>query len=456
MNDKNPSVHFTAIGGSIMHDLAINLVKKGYHVTGSDDEIYEPARSNLARHGLLPDKPGWNPEKVTQNTDALILGMHALKDNPELIKAKDLGIKIYSYPEYIFEQTQDKQRVVIAGSHGKTTITAIILHVLQYYHKSFDYLVGAQIPGFDSLIRLTYEAPVIIIEGDEYLSAPTDPTPKFLKYNHHMGLISGISWDHFNVFPTFEEYAHQFEIFADNTPKGGSLIYCEEDKLVNKIGKKERADVYRLPYKAHKHKISNGNTCLLTGQDEIPVHLIGYHNMQNISGAMTICRRLGILDEQFYEAIQNFKGASKRTECIRTRDDFAFYKDYAHAPSKLKATTNALKKQFPTRKLVACMELHTFSSLNKNFINQYKDALNNADAAIVYYNPQKVIDKNLGDLDEDMIRQAFNRKDLQVFTDTSKLVAYIKNQNWHGKNLLMMSSGNFNGLDLDQLSEELV
>lgn len=454
MRDTISRVHFIAVGGSVMHDLAIHLAKKGLKVTGSDDEIYDPARSALALHHILPEEIGWFPEKITKDLDAVILGMHARADNPELKKAQELGIKVYSYPEYIYEQSKDKQRIVIAGSHGKTTITSIILHVLKSLNREFDYVIGAKIAALEGMVKLS-DAPIIVIEGDEYLSSPIDRTPKILKYKHHIGLISGIAWDHYNVFPTLEDYVRQFDLFADSSPKGGSLIYCEEDDLTAVVGNKERTDVNRIEYRAHPHKLKDDITYLVTENGEIPIKLFGYHNMQNISGALQVCKRIGVVEQDFYQAIQSFSGASKRLELVAKNKVTAVYKDFAHAPSKLEATTRAVKQQFPKRKLVACMELHTYSSLNKNFIGQYQNALKDADTAIVYYNPEVSRHKKLDVLTESDVKTAFNQSDLLVFNDNQQLLSYLKNVDWREKNLLMMSSGTFGGINVDTLGREI-
>lgn len=450
-------IHFISIGGSVMHNLAIALHLKGFVVTGSDDEIYEPSVSRLAKYDLLPAVTGWFPEKITADLSAVILGMHARQDNPELARAKELGIKVYSYPEYIFEQSQNKQRVVIAGSHGKTTITSMILHVLNFNKRVFNYLVGAQIEGFDNMVKLSEEAPLIVIEGDEYFTSPLDPTPKFMHYQPHIALISGIAWDHFNVFPTWESYVKQFELLADSLPKAGGIIFDETDDMLNVIGQKERADVVSTPYHAHPYKIEDGKTILITPDGkEVSVLVFGNHNMKNISGAYAVCERLGITDDQFYDAIQTFKGASKRLELLAKTDSVSIYRDFAHAPSKVEATTAALKEQYPDRTLFACAELHTFSSLNKDFLSQYRRKLKAADVAVVYFNPLTVEHKRLEPITEEDIRTAFKREDLHVFTDSAKMVEFLKSQTWDNANLLLMSSGTYGDLDLKALATELL
>ena len=453
MQTKSNKVHFIAIGGSVMHGLAIALHQRGYQVTGSDDQIFGLSRTNLAQYGLLP-QPGWDETKVTDDLDAVILGMHALSDNPELAKARDLGLKIYSYPTYIMDQCLDKQRIVIAGSHGKTSITAIIIHVLQYLNRNFDYLIGSKVAGFDNLIRLS-DAPVIVIEGDEYLSSAIDKTPKFLQYQHHIGLISGIAWDHMNVFPTEENYVRQFDQFADSIPKGGSIVFCEEDAMASVIGNKERADVNRFEYKTHPHHVRDGKTYLITGNGDVLLGVFGSHNMQNIAGAKEVLTRLSVTDEEFYEAIASFRGAARRLELVGENHATTVYKDFAHAPSKARATIKALKEQ-SKRELVACLELHTYSSLNKDFLPQYNGKLNDADYPIVYYNPKTLASKKLPELNEENIKEAFNHKSLEVFTDKDKLISYLKNINWRNKNLVMMSSGDFGGINLQELGKEII
>jgi UDP-N-acetylmuramate: L-alanyl-gamma-D-glutamyl-meso-diaminopimelate ligase len=448
-------IHFIAIGGSVMHNLAIALKQSGLEVSGSDDEIYEPSRSVLARHGLLPQKDGWFPEKLSTGIDAVILGMHAKIDNPELVKAQELGLKIFSFPEYIYEQSKEKQRIVIAGSHGKTTITAIIIHVLNYFKRDFDYVVGAKISGIENTVKLS-DAPVIIIEGDEYLSSALDPTPKFLRYQHHVGLISGIAWDHYNVFPTEDDYVAQFDIFADNTPKAGILIFCEQDAMTSVIGAKSRKDVFDVPYKAHTHENDNGRVFLTDEKKRIPIKIFGNHNLQNISGAKELLKKIGISSDQFFEAIQTFEGAAGRLEKVNENADTTIYKDFAHAPSKVKATVKAVRELNHNRDVVACFELHTFSSLNKNFLPQYKDSMKAAQTAVVYFNPKKVKDKNFEPLSESFIQNSFGTANLRIFEDAQKLEEYLLNQSWKNKNLLMMSSGNFGGMDLRQLSEKIL
>jgi UDP-N-acetylmuramate: L-alanyl-gamma-D-glutamyl-meso-diaminopimelate ligase len=456
MEQGKQRIHFIAIGGSVMHNLAIALKQAGHEVTGSDDEIFEPARSALSRHGILPEKEGWHPEKVTAATDVVMLGMHAQKDNPELLRAQKLGLTIYSFPDYIYEQSKDKQRIVIAGSHGKTTITAIIIHVLTFCNRKFDYVIGAKVRGIEQTVKLT-DAPVIIIEGDEYLSSALDLTPKFLRYQHHIGLISGIAWDHANVFPTEEEYVKQFDLFADQTPKGGILIYCDQDSMALIIGKKERADVTAVSYKSHPHSSDQrGHFSLTSNKEKFPIKVFGSHNFQNINGAKEVLKRIGVTNEQFYKAMSSFEGAAGRLEVIGESNSVTVYKDFAHAPSKVAATVKAVKEVHPTRELVACVELHTYSSLNKKFLPQYKDTLRNAQVPVVYFNPEKVQAKKLEPITASDIRSAFANPNIKVFDNTPELEAYLHGQKWDNKNLLMMSSGNFGGIQLQKLSDRIL
>jgi UDP-N-acetylmuramate: L-alanyl-gamma-D-glutamyl-meso-diaminopimelate ligase len=433
-----------------MHNLALALVEKGYQVTGSDDEIYEPSKTRLSKVGILPETYGWFPEKITSDIDGIILGMHARIDNPELLKAQELGIPVYSFPEFIYNQSKEKKRVVIAGSHGKTSITSIILHVLKDQKIDFDYLVGAQIEGFDLMVRLS-DAPVIIIEGDEYLTSPLDRTPKFFHYKHDIALVSGIAWDHYNVFPDFDEYKDQFTQLMKKTPDSGELIYCESDELVKNTAEKIEIKAIKTPYKAHPAIIDGGKTFLKTEQGLVPIYIFGEHNLQNLTGAMDICLSLGLTKEEFYSSIQSFKGAAKRQELIAGNEKANLYRDFAHAPSKLKATANAVKAQFPSRTLIAVQELHTFSSLNKNFLPNYAGTMDSADIAVIYLNPHAAALKKLELMDEKTLREGFKRPDLKLFTDSKSLKEFLLAQDYSNTNLLLMSSGNYDNMVLDEL-----
>jgi len=449
-------VHFIAIGGSAMHNLAISLCKKGYQVSGSDDEIFEPSRSRLEKYGILPREIGWNPEKITSGLDAVILGMHARNDNPELIKARELNLKIYSYPEYLYEQTKDKTRVVIGGSHGKTTITSMIMHVLKFHGKDFDYMVGAQIDGFDTMVNLSNNTDVAVFEGDEYLSSPIDPRPKFHLYKPHIAVLSGIAWDHMNVFPTFENYCEQFQIFIDSIEKNGTLYYFKNDPVLCEMVKKSGHDIVKTAYDIHAYTKHNNTTCLINIDKEIPLQIFGQHNLQNISAAKLVCNQLGISDDDFYQAISSFKGAAKRLEVLAENEKTIIFRDFAHSPSKLKATVTAVKEQYSERDLFAIMELHTFSSLNANFLKEYRDTMELADIAVVYFNPDVIKHKKLDPITKQQVKEAFGDPYLIVFTNQEEMIRFIKDIDLKDKNLLFMSSGNFSGIDLPAFAHQLI
>tara|TARA_B110000483_G_scaffold151595_1_gene180425 strand:- start:1489 stop:2844 length:1356 start_codon:yes stop_codon:yes gene_type:complete len=448
-------VHFIAIGGAAMHNLAIALKVKKYHITGSDDIINDPSKSRLKSYNLYPNDLGWFEDRITNDIDAIVLGMHAKIDNPELLKAKEINLKIYSYPEFIYEQCKLKTRVVIGGSHGKTTITSMILHVMNFYDKQVDYMVGAQLEGFDVMVKLTEENDFIVLEGDEYLSSPIDRRPKFHLYNPNIALISGISWDHINVFPTYEIYKKQFEIFVESIVEGGSITYNSEDLDANNIVNNTTRSIRKFDYSTPEFTINNGITYLQTTEGELPLEIFGKHNLSNLMGAKWICQHMGIDEDDFYQAITSFKGASNRLEKVFTNKDSHIYKDFAHSPSKVKATVNAVKNQFDKHKVIACFELHTFSSLNSDFINEYKDTLNRADESIVYFSKTILESKKMQKIDFKDIVNAFNNSDLVVFDDALKLKQYLLSLNYNKAVLLMMSSGSFGNIQLDELKNLL-
>lgn len=443
-------IHFIAIGGSVMHQLAIALHNKGYAISGSDDEIFDPAASNLQKYDIFPKKLGWHPEKITKNLDAVILGMHARKNNPELLAAQQLNIPIYSFPEYIYEQSKNKKRVVIGGSHGKTSITAMIMHVLQYWDYEFDYLVGAKLAGFDYSVKIT-DAPIIILEGDEYLTSPLHPVPKFHCYHPNIALLSGIAWDHINVFPTFENYVSQFKIFAAGIEAEQTLIYNKEDDLLKEIAQ-EASHLKTIAYHSPDYTTEDGRFNLLWNSQKIPLQIFGKHNLQNLEGARLVCRQLGVSDPQFFAAIRKFKGAARRLELVGENEHCAVYRDFAHAPSKVKATTNALNELHPGRQLIACLELHTYSSLNKAFLPQYAHALSAAQQAIVYFDAHTFAIKKLPPLSPSDVIAAFDHPNLQVFTQADELFAHLNGINWQYTDLLMMSSGNFGGINMKDIT----
>ncbi len=449
-------VHFIAIGGSAMHNLAIALKQNGDEVSGSDDEIFEPSRSRLAGYGLLPEKEGWHPGKITNQLDAVILGMHARADNPELLKAKELGLKIFSYPEFLYYHARDKKRVVIGGSHGKTTITGMVMHVLKSVGMDFDYMVGSKLRDFKVMVRLSTEAPVMVFEGDEYLTSPLDRRPKFHWYKPHVALLTGIAWDHINVFPTFENYVDQFRIFTGLIGEGGSLIYCSEDKLLEEVALESRADIKKIAYGLPEYHISNGITFIETSGGLVSLKVFGKHNLMNINGARLLCHELGISDRDFYRAIAGFEGAANRLELVRQNNENRLFKDFAHAPSKVRATIQAVREQFPEHRLVACLELHTFSSLSKEFLGEYQGSFDGVDRGCVFFNPHAVNMKRLPELHAEDVREGFGNEKIAIFDNSKKMTGWLHKQKQPGTIFLMMSSGNFDGIDLKQLSTQLV
>ncbi len=448
-------VHFIAIGGSAMHNLAIAMQKNGYQVTGSDDEIFEPSKSRLKKYGLLPEKEGWHPEKITQEIDFIILGMHARPDNPELLKAQEIGVKIYSYPEFLYQHAKDKKRVVIGGSHGKTTITAMVMHVLSRLNYDFDYLVGSKLKDFEVMVRLSDSAEIMIFEGDEYLSSPIDRRPKFHWYKPHIALLTGIAWDHINVFPTFENYKEQFLKFINLIQKGGTLIYYQGDKTLREVVQKAENDIRKISYDAPDSTIQDDQVFVVFNDKKYPVKIFGEHNFQNLNGARLICEQLGIDSETFFKAIASFEGAAKRLELIADNGKAKVFKDFAHAPSKVKATLNAVKKRFQDKQVVACLELHTFSSLNKKFLDQYAGALDMADKACVYFSPHALEMKRLPMLDKETVKKAFGNEQIRVVNTTEEVKAWLLEHKGENTVFLLMSSGNFGGINLDEFAQEL-
>ena len=436
-------IHFIAIGGAAMHNLALAVASKaGYRVTGSDDEIFDPALSHLREAGLLPEEMGWHPERITSDIDAIILGMHAREDNPELIRARELGLKIYSFPEYLYEQTKDKIRIVVGGSHGKTTTTSMILYVLNRLGIEADYMVGAQIEGFERMVRLSDTAKYAVFEGDEYLTSPLDLRSKFLWYHPHVAILTGIAWDHINVFPTFPEYVETFRKFVDSFEPNGSFIYYKGDENLRAIAEGARKDITCIPYSEY------------TG--DVPMQVFGKHNMQNLQAAMLACHCIGVAPDDFYREIASFTGASNRLEKIAETADCVAYKDFAHSPSKLKATINAVRERYPEKKLVACMELHTFSSLMADFLPQYKGCMAEADVAYVYFNPKVIEHKRLTPITAEEVREAFGTKNVEVFTSSETLQAQLRRLEYKNTALLMMSSGTFDGVNIKEFANELI
>lgn len=449
------NMHFIAIGGSAMHNLALAMHQNGHHVTGSDDEVFEPSKSRLAAKGLLPDKMGWDANRITKDIDAIILGMHAREDNPELIRAREMGLKIYSYPEFLYEQSKDKTRVVIAGSHGKTTITSMVLHVLGYHGMDVDFMVGAQLEGFDTMVRITPDAEFMLLEGDEYLASPIDRRPKFHLYKPNIALLSGIAWDHINVFPTFENYTEQFRIFVDMIEPGGAIVYSAEDPEVKKVVEEATNTIKKFPYYTPAYRVADNVCYIETPDGDLPLEIFGAHNLQNLEGARWICQEMGIQEQDFFEAVASFKGASKRLEKIAESANRVVYKDFAHAPSKVAATVKAVREQFPNRKLVACLELHTFSSLNPDFLPQYKGSLDLADEALVFYSPKALAHKKLPQLSITQVHGHFANDALTVSNKSDEVLAWLAQKEGPAVYLLM-TSGNFDGVDLAQCALDLV
>ena len=447
------NIHFIAIGGSAMHNLAIALHQKGYQVSGSDDMIHNPSKSRLEKYSLLPQEFGWFTEKISSSLDIVILGMHAKKDNLELLEAQKLGLKIYSYPEFLYEQSKDKTRVVIGGSHGKTTITSMVLHVLSYHEKEVDYMVGAQLEGFETMVHLTEENDFIVLEGDEYLSSPIDMRPKFHLYKPNIALLSGIAWDHVNVFPTFDNYLEQFRVFTDSMVNGGIMVYNEEDINVKEVVDSSENHIKKYPYQTPNHFIKDGVTYLETPEGNLPLEIFGKHNLQNLAGSKWICQHMGIDEDDFYEAIASFSGASKRLEKVAENNDTVIFKDFAHSPSKVEATTRAVKNQYNNRKVLACLELHTYSSLNADFLSEYKGSLDFADKAVVFYSPDAVKIKQLKEVTKKQIADAFQYDDLIIYTNPQEFKDFLFSENLKETVLLFMSSGNYGGLDFELIKD---
>jgi UDP-N-acetylmuramate: L-alanyl-gamma-D-glutamyl-meso-diaminopimelate ligase len=449
-------VHFIAIGGAAMHSLAIAMHQKGHRVSGSDDEIFEPARSQLSKEGLLPEEAGWFPEKIKSTVDAIILGMHARRDNPELQKALDLGIRVFSYPEFLYHETAGKTRVVVAGSHGKTTITSMVMHVLRENGVKFDYMVGSRLEGFDNTVSLDPDNRIAIFEGDEYLSSCLDPRPKFLLYKPKIALISGIAWDHINVFPTWENYTEQFRLFICNMPEDGGLVFCKEDTMLSALVAENNQGILKIPYGTPVYDVDKEAASIVYEGIQYPMKVFGRHNMQNLEGARLLCRQLGIDDTSFYRAISGFKGAGKRLQLLGKGRDTFIYLDFAHSPSKVEATVKAVREQYPGYRIVACLELHTFSSLNRKFLGHYRHTLNESDDAVVYYNPETVRHKHLEEIAPQEVREAFGTEGLHVFTSREALEGFFQKGPWKNSVLLLMSSGNFSGIDPKTLTDQIL
>lgn len=438
-----------------MHNLALALASQGHQVTGSDDVIFEPSKSRLQKAGLLPDTIGWDHNRIHKNLDGVILGMHAKADNPEMQKAVALGIPVYSYPEFLYEHSKNKTRVVIGGSHGKTTITSMILHVLAYHGLKADYMVGAQLEGFDRMVHLTEENDFIILEGDEYLSSALDRRPKFHLYKPNIALLSGIAWDHMNVFPTYENYEEQFRIFVDSIVSGGSITYNAEDKAVAKVVEESENSIRKLPYHTPEYQINDGITYINSNEGPIPLKIFGKHNLNNLEGAKWICQHMGIDEDDFYQAITSFEGASRRLEKMAESESTIVYKDFAHSPSKVAATTAAVAENFPDKQIIACIELHTYSSLNPTFLKEYRGSLKNATKAAIYYSPDAIAIKGLQPLEPEIILKAFDKDGIQVFSNAGDFKSFLYNCPVENSVFLLMSSGNYGGLNIDEFLDHI-
>ncbi|MFO8001038.1 MAG: Mur ligase family protein [Marinilabilia sp.] len=447
-------IHFIAIGGSAMHNLAIALHKKGFSISGSDDEIFEPSRTRLENYGLLPPEMGWSPDRITTDLDAVILGMHARPENPELKRARDIGLQVFSYPEYLYEQTRNKKRVVIAGSHGKTTVTSMLLHVLRKLDRTFDFMVGAGIKGFDTMVALSDDSDIAIFEGDEYLSSPVDRRPKFLWYRPHIALITGVAWDHINVFPTGAEYNEQFRLFAQTIEAGGSLIYYRNDPVLEEIAGETNLDDV-VAYEAMEGINENGKTLVKSGDRQFLLRIFGQHNLQNLAGAIEVGKRLNISEHDFLEAMRSFEGADRRLQVLAEEENSAVFFDFAHAPSKVRATVSAVKEQFPRRRLIAVVELHTFSSLNRDFLPQYRGSMDGADAAVVFFSPEVVAHKKLPSISPEDVSEGFDHRNMKVFDDAVQFTDFLSSLELQDANLLLMSSGNLAGIDVHALAGQI-
>jgi UDP-N-acetylmuramate: L-alanyl-gamma-D-glutamyl-meso-diaminopimelate ligase len=449
-------IHFIAIGGAVMHNLAIALHKKGYEVSGSDDEIFEPSKSRLKAYGLLPENEGWDARKITGDIDTIILGMHARADNPELLRAREKGLNIKSFPEFIFEQTKDKRRIVVAGSHGKTTTTAMIMHVLSHAEVKFDYMVGSSVDGYETMVHLSDDSELAVLEGDEYLTSALDPRPKFHLYMPDIAVINGIAWDHMNVFPAFENYVEQFRIFITKITPGGCLIYFREDQEVDKIARETDSSTRKIPYTVHGHFRNKTGFYAATHNRVVPLKIFGEHNMQNLSAAREACMAAGITEDQFYDAIQTFAGTSRRLQKTGENEKTTVYWDFAHSPSKVKATIKAVASMHPGKILIACLELHTYSSLSAGFLPLYRGTMNKASVPVVYFNPHETAVKRLSPLTPEIITEAFGEPELKVFDNSRALFTFIREQRIKDVVYLFMSSGDFDGCDMNKLTEELL
>jgi len=450
------NIHFIAIGGAAMHNLALALQRAGHTITGSDDEIFDPAKSRLKNAGLLPESEGWFPDKLHAGIDAIVLGMHAKADNPELKRAKELGLRIYSYPEYLFEVWKDKKRIVVGGSHGKTSITSMIMHAFKSLGFQADYMIGALAPGFENTVNISKDAEVAVMEGDEYTASILDLRPKFHLYKANVGIISGIAWDHINVFPTYENYLLQFSLFIDSMEPNATLIYNADDAEVLKLCLSHpRTDITKIPYRVPSYLVRDEQFTVEVGGKHYPLDVFGKHNLSNLAAACEAAKYCGINEADFWSASQNFTGAANRLELLAKGKHGVCYKDFAHSPSKVQATLAAFCERYGQRKVSACFELHTYSTLNADFLPGYAGSLQGANRAAVYYNPHTLELKRMPPLDPDFVRRCFGREDLEIITDGNTLEGFIRGSASDNSALLLMSSGNWGGLNVKALAAEI-
>lgn len=453
---KMSKYHFIAIGGAVMHQLALHLKQEGHEISGSDDAIFEPAKSNLEKAGILPENIGWNDTVITPDIDAIILGMHAKADNPELLKAQDLNLKIYSFPEFFYEQCKAKVRIAVAGSHGKTSITSMLMHLFKNHDAKFDYLVGAKLDGFQYMVNSASNNEYAIIEADEYLTSPLDLRSKFLHYYPNIAIISGIAWDHINVFPAYDSYLETFRKFIQSIKKDGYLIYNNnDDELVNLIKSIDTTHVQLIPYCSLASEVIDENVYIKYNDKSYKINVFGTHNLSNLNAAFEVGKIVGFSEESILKSFETFSGAAKRLENVFDDKErrISIYRDFAHAPSKVIATVNAVREKYQNRKIIAFLELHTYSSLQENFIEQYANSLAKADVKFLYIDEEALKIKNKEKFDAQWLKKQFNDETIIVVEDKNDILELIKNELENNSVLLLMSSGNLGGLDIQQLMD---
>lgn len=435
-------IHFIAIGGAIMHNLAIDLHKNGHTISGSDDQIFEPSFSKLKKYSLMPKNLGWNADFITDEIDLIILGMHAKEDNLELKKALELGLKIQSFPEFVASQITDKKRVAIAGSHGKTSTTAMLMHILKDNNFEFDYLVGSELPGYESMVKLS-NAPLIVIEADEYLSSKLDQRPKFLWYKPQLSVITGIAWDHINVFPTFELYKKAFTDFIDSHQADSSIFFYQFDEELSKI---INNSTYKCrPYTELTAKNQGQYSIVLdNNEEEYYFPFFGNHFLQNASAAIHLAMELGLNQKDIYKALESFPGSAKRLELVWANDQLFIYRDFAHSPSKVMATIKAFSRQFKDYQVFFVFEPHTFSSQQIDFIQHYNKCFEDLNAYI-FMDKKAFALKNKPMLSGPDIENAFGTN--SILNSATELMKEIRKSSQKSKKTVwvLMSSGNMGG-----------